>query len=66
MIIFNYFIRILSICIGLSLLLGILNPSPNDQVLSRSIGGLVTAFGIYRLALYYYQQKRERQENEDE
>jgi len=48
------------------LLLGILNPSPNDQVLSRSIGGLVTAFGIYRLALYYYQQKRERQENEDE
>lgn len=66
MVILNYSIRILSVCVGLSLLLGLINPTPNDQTLTRSIGGLVTAFGLYRLILYYYQQKQERLEDNEE
>lgn len=66
MVILNYLIRILSVCVGLTLLLGFINPNPNDQVMTRSIGGLVTAFGIYRLVLYYYQQKQEHREDIEE
>lgn len=66
MVILNYSIRILSVCVGLTLLLGLINPTPNDQMLTRSIGGLVTAFGIYRLILYYYQQKQERLDDNEE
>jgi len=60
--ILNYVVRSLTIFIGLFLLLYPFPVFQADPTFVKTMGGVVMAFGIIRLALFVHQQKKTREE----
>jgi hypothetical protein len=64
--IINYSVRGIILLIGVLLVSGVMFPDYNDSGLYRVMGFVFILFGLYRLILYYTQQKRLKRENDNE
>jgi hypothetical protein len=63
--ILNYTVRAVVVVIGILLLSGIILPTLDIQMRIMS-GSIFVLFGIYRLSMYYTQQKRYKFMDEDD
>lgn len=55
----NYSIRALIILVGIFMLFIYTPPKPNiDMTFVRTMGGIMILFGVYRIVIYYYEQKK--------
>jgi hypothetical protein len=65
--IINYFVKFLTIIIGVVLLTGIFfKPAIDANPMLRVLGGILIAWGLYRIIIYRIQSKRYRSLDDEE
>lgn len=64
--IINYIIRILIVIIGLVFVLGIVKLDNLDTNATKMMGLVFVLFGLYRLSMFYFNEKREQYNSEDD